>query len=100
MTIHTTAPLRDRPAFKALEEHCAEVRKLHLRQLFAEDPVFKTLAPKRGDVSRTPGREKSDGTAEEGYLFCGEDFGNKLFSAMRFGLGGHEEKAAPQKGAA
>ncbi len=38
MTIHTTAPLRERPAFKALEEHCAQVRKLHLRQLFAEDP--------------------------------------------------------------
>ncbi len=31
-------PLRDRPAWKALEEHCAQVRKLHLRQLFAEDP--------------------------------------------------------------
>jgi glucose-6-phosphate isomerase len=31
-------PLRNTPAFKALEEHCAEVRKLHLRQLFAEDP--------------------------------------------------------------
>jgi glucose-6-phosphate isomerase len=37
MTIHATAPLRDRPAFKALEEHCAKVRQLHLRQLFAED---------------------------------------------------------------
>jgi len=31
-------PLRNRPAFKALEEHCAKIRKLHLRQLFAEDP--------------------------------------------------------------
>ena len=35
------------------------------------DPVFKTLAPGRGDISRTPGREKSPGTAEEGYLYCG-----------------------------
>jgi 6-phosphogluconate dehydrogenase len=35
------------------------------------DPVFKTLAPGRGDISRTPGREKSAGTAEEGYLYCG-----------------------------
>ena len=35
------------------------------------DPVFKTLAPGRGDVSRTPGREKSASTAEEGYLYCG-----------------------------
>jgi len=38
MTIHATAPLRDRPAFKALEEHCGKVCKLHFRQLFAEDP--------------------------------------------------------------
>jgi 6-phosphogluconate dehydrogenase len=36
------------------------------------DPVFKTLAPGRGDLARTPGREKADsGTAEEGYLHCG-----------------------------
>ena len=35
------------------------------------DPIFKTLAPGRGDVSRTPGREKVKGTAEEGYLHCG-----------------------------
>jgi glucose-6-phosphate isomerase len=31
-------PLRSRPAWKALEEHCAKVRDLHLRRLFAEDP--------------------------------------------------------------
>jgi 6-phosphogluconate dehydrogenase len=36
------------------------------------DPIFKTLAPGRGDVPRTPGREKkAGGTAEEGYLHCG-----------------------------
>ena len=35
------------------------------------DPIFKTLAPGRGDVERTPGREKAGGTAEEGYLHCG-----------------------------
>src|SRR5438034_5983332 len=35
------------------------------------DPVFKTLAPGRGDIPRTPGREKLGGTAEEGYLHCG-----------------------------
>jgi glucose-6-phosphate isomerase len=35
---NSSAPLRSRPAFKALEEHCAKVRKLHLRELFAEDP--------------------------------------------------------------
>jgi 6-phosphogluconate dehydrogenase len=35
------------------------------------DPVFKTLAPGRGDIPRTPGREKMSGTSEEGYLYCG-----------------------------
>jgi 6-phosphogluconate dehydrogenase len=35
------------------------------------DPIFRTIAPGRGDVSRTPGREKLGGTAEEGYLHCG-----------------------------
>ena len=35
------------------------------------DPILKTLAPGRGDVDRTPGREKLGGTAEEGYLHCG-----------------------------
>jgi 6-phosphogluconate dehydrogenase len=35
------------------------------------DPIFKTLAPGRGAIPRTPGREKMPGTAEEGYLHCG-----------------------------
>ena len=35
------------------------------------DPIFKSLAPGIGDIPRTPGREKLDGTAEEGYLHCG-----------------------------
>src|ERR1700689_3588705 len=35
------------------------------------DPIFKTLAPGKGDIARTPGREKLSGTAEEGYIHCG-----------------------------
>ena len=35
------------------------------------DPIFKTLAPGIGDIPRTPGREKLDGTAEQGYIHCG-----------------------------
>jgi 6-phosphogluconate dehydrogenase len=35
------------------------------------DPIFKALAPGRGDIPRTPGREKVGGTAEDGYLHCG-----------------------------
>ncbi len=36
------------------------------------DPIFKTLAPGRGSIDRTPGRDKAAATtAEEGYLHCG-----------------------------
>src|SRR5512143_3184360 len=35
------------------------------------DPIFTTLAPGRGDIPRTKGREKIGGTAEQGYLHCG-----------------------------
>jgi 6-phosphogluconate dehydrogenase len=35
------------------------------------DPIFATLAPGRGDIPRTPGRDKAGGTAEQGYLHCG-----------------------------
>jgi len=35
------------------------------------EPIFKTLAPGRGNALRTPGRENAGGTAEEGYLHCG-----------------------------
>ena len=35
------------------------------------NPVFKTLAPGVGQIPRTPGREGSVGTAEQGYLHCG-----------------------------
>ncbi len=35
------------------------------------DPIFSTLAPGVGSTSRTPGRDKVGGTAEQGYLHCG-----------------------------
>ena len=35
------------------------------------DPLFSALAPGRGDLPRTPGREAAGGTAESGYLHCG-----------------------------
>jgi 6-phosphogluconate dehydrogenase len=37
------------------------------------DPIFQTIAPGRGDIPRTPGRDKAKGksTAEDGYLHCG-----------------------------
>src|SRR6266699_3204080 len=35
------------------------------------DPIFAALAPGRGDIVRTPGRDNSGGTSEQGYLHCG-----------------------------
>jgi 6-phosphogluconate dehydrogenase len=35
------------------------------------DPIFKTLAPGKGSIDSTPGREKMSSTSEEGYLHCG-----------------------------
>ncbi|MFN0109018.1 MAG: phosphogluconate dehydrogenase (NAD(+)-dependent, decarboxylating) [Blastocatellia bacterium] len=42
------------------------------KEAFAHlEPILKTLAPGRGELDRTPGRETMGGTAEEGYLHCG-----------------------------
>ena len=38
MTSHAGAPLTERPAWKALAAHCRQMRGLHLRKLFADDP--------------------------------------------------------------
>jgi 6-phosphogluconate dehydrogenase len=35
------------------------------------DPIFATLAPGRGDIPRTVGREKVGDSSEQGYLHCG-----------------------------
>jgi 6-phosphogluconate dehydrogenase len=56
----------------------------------ALDPIFKTLAPGRGDVPRTPGREKMPGTAEDGYLHCGPSgaghFVKMVHNGIEYGL--------------
>src|SRR4030095_10968514 len=39
-----------------------------VRQL---DPIFSSLAPGMGEIPPTPGREKSNATADRGYLHCG-----------------------------
>ena len=43
------------------------------KDVFARlEPIFKALAPGRGNVDRTPGRETAaKGTSEDGYLLCG-----------------------------
>jgi 6-phosphogluconate dehydrogenase len=35
------------------------------------DPIFKTIAPGSGSAEPTPGRTRTDGTAQHGYLHCG-----------------------------
>ena len=36
------------------------------------EPIFKTLAPGRGEIEESKGREGFDSTASEGYLYCGK----------------------------
>ena len=54
------------------------------------DPIFKTLAPGRGDIVRTPGREKLSGTVEDGYLYCGPSgsghFVKMVHNGIEYGL--------------
>ena len=54
------------------------------------DPIFKALAPGRGDIPRTPGREKASGTAEDGYLHCGPSgaghFVKMVHNGIEYGL--------------
>ena len=54
------------------------------------DPIFRTLAPGRGLVDRTPGRETVSGTAEEGYLHCGQNgaghFVKMIHNGIEYGL--------------
>jgi len=50
------------------------------------DPVFKTLSPGMGDIPRTPGREKFDGTAEQGYLHCGPSGAGHFVKVVHNGI--------------
>jgi 6-phosphogluconate dehydrogenase len=50
------------------------------------DPIFKSLAPGRGDIPRTPGRERATGTAEEGYLHCGPSGGGHFVKMVHNGI--------------
>jgi len=54
------------------------------------DPIFKALAPGRGAIDRTPGREQIDGTAEDGYLHCGPTgaghFVKMVHNGIEYGL--------------
>ncbi|MGQ0763186.1 MAG: phosphogluconate dehydrogenase (NAD(+)-dependent, decarboxylating) [Acidobacteriota bacterium] len=54
------------------------------------DPIFKTLAPGRGEIPRTAGRENLSGTVEDGYLHCGPSgtghFVKMVHNGIEYGL--------------
>jgi 6-phosphogluconate dehydrogenase len=54
------------------------------------DPIFATLAPGRDAAPRLPGREKVEGTAEQGYLHCGPNgaghFVKMVHNGIEYGL--------------
>ena len=54
------------------------------------DPIFRTLAPGRGEIPRTPGRERTTGTVEDGYLHCGKSgsghFVKMVHNGIEYGL--------------
>jgi 6-phosphogluconate dehydrogenase len=50
------------------------------------DPIFATLAPGRGNIARTPGREKANGTAEQGYLHCGANGAGHFVKMVHNGI--------------
>ncbi|HEX9879248.1 MAG TPA: decarboxylating 6-phosphogluconate dehydrogenase [Candidatus Binatia bacterium] len=54
------------------------------------DPLFKTLAPGRGDIPRTSGRQGPGAKAEEGYLHCGPagagHFVKMVHNGIEYGL--------------
>jgi 6-phosphogluconate dehydrogenase len=50
------------------------------------DPIFARLAPGAGDIARTPGREKSGGTAEQGYLHCGPNGAGHFVKMVHNGI--------------
>ena len=50
------------------------------------DPIFAALAPGMGDILRTPGRDKIDSTAEQGYLHCGSNGAGHFVKMVHNGI--------------
>jgi 6-phosphogluconate dehydrogenase len=54
------------------------------------DPIFSSLAPGRGDIPRTPGRERCDPRAERGYIHAGPSgaghFVKMVHNGIEYGL--------------
>jgi 6-phosphogluconate dehydrogenase len=54
------------------------------------DPIFSALAPGRGEIPQTPGRDHATSTADEGYLHCGPNgaghFVKMIHNGIEYGL--------------
>jgi 6-phosphogluconate dehydrogenase len=54
------------------------------------DPIFSALAPGRGEIPATPGREQRQSTAENGYLHCGPSgaghFVKMIHNGIEYGM--------------
>jgi len=50
------------------------------------DPIFSTLAPGIGRIERTAGRDKTKGTAEQGYLHCGPNGAGHFVKMVHNGI--------------
>jgi 6-phosphogluconate dehydrogenase len=54
------------------------------------EPVFAALAPGKGSIPQTPGREEIGGTAEQGYLHCGPNgaghFVKMIHNGVEYGV--------------
>ena len=50
------------------------------------DPIFRTLAPGKGNADPTPGRTPGQGTAENGYLHCGPAGGGHFVKMVHNGI--------------
>lgn len=56
------------------------------------DPIWKTIAPGEGSAEPTPGRNRPDGTAQDGYLHCGPNgaghFVKMVHNGVEYGMMG------------
>ena len=50
------------------------------------EPIFASLAPGRGDIPRTPGRDKVGGTSEQGWLHCGANGAGHFVKMVHNGI--------------
>src|SRR2546425_465744 len=77
---------RDPKAAQSLTAEGATAAKSVIERL---DPIFKSLAPGRGAIAPTPGRD-GRGTAELGYLHCGGNgaghFVKMVHNGIEYGL--------------